>query len=177
MDHEDVRLLDELRPLYALPAEHLDGIGTVRKVGDGQPLEGGVAGELLVAAAGRVIPVREGAGERAPAAGLLVAGLLEGGGVEQVPARHRVRERVVVDVFVVFVGPDDPVDVRRSVGVDADARRPVARRLAHELTAGGEHLPIAAPGLVPCHRPGDIGGDVLLLLAGQDPDELAARIR
>ena len=38
VEHEDVRLLDELRSLHVFPAEHLDRIGAVRKVGDGQRL-------------------------------------------------------------------------------------------------------------------------------------------
>ena len=99
------------------------------------------------------------------------------GGLQQIPARHRVRERVVIDVLVVFVGTDDPIEVCCSVGIETYARRPVASRFAEELAASTHRLRVAAPALVPRHGPGDVGGDVLFLLAGQDADELAGRVR
>ena len=145
--HEHVRLLNQLRALHVVPAEQRDGLGTLREVGDGQRLEGEVAGELLVAMVARVVAVDECRCEPPPAGRFGVARLLEGGGVEQVPARHGVRERVVVDVLVVLVGADHPVDMRGPLGVDAYPRRPIACRLTQQLAAGGEHLAVATPGL------------------------------
>ena len=59
----------------------------------------------------------------------------ERGGPAQVPARHHVGERVVVDRLVVLVRADHAVDVRAPVRVDADARGPVARGLDEQLAA------------------------------------------
>lgn len=173
VEHENIRLLEELGPLQVLQAERLNGIDALRKAGDGERLEAEVAGELLMAAACRIVPVDERRGASAPVACLLGARSTDVGGLQQIPARHRIRERVVIDVLVVFVGADDPVEVCCSVGIETYARRPVARRFAQDLAAGTESLRITAPALVSSYGPGDVGGDVLLLLAGQDADELA----
>ena len=138
MEHEDVRLLDQLRTLHVVPAEHLDGIGGRRQIGDGQRLEPEVPRELLVAASCSVEPIDEGGCERTPAGSLLAA--YEACGMDEVPPGHRVRECVVIDVLVVLVGTDDALDVAATVCVDADPRGPVARGVADQVVAGREHL-------------------------------------
>ena len=102
-----------------------------RDVGDDERLEPEEAGELLVQPAHRVVAVDERVGDCEPRRALL--GILdELGAAPQVPARHDVRERVVVDGLVVLVRADDAVEMRAPVD-DANARGPVARGLDEQL--------------------------------------------
>ena len=102
------------------------------------------AGELLVDPGLGVVAVDEGVGEHPPSIALVdVRAVLGGGGrPAEVPSRHHVGERVVVDRFVILVRSDDPVDVRRAVALDADAGSPVPRRLDED---GGARRPVRTP--------------------------------
>ena len=98
-----------------------------------------------------------------------------GGGAAQVPARHHVGERVVVDRLVVLVWPDHAVDVGGPVAVAADPGRPVACGLDEQVasrprarTRCRRPIDVAAGG------PGDVRHDVLLDLAGADRHEASA---
>ena len=120
MEHQDVRLLDDLRSLYPFgPEQQVGGDRPARRdVLDDQCFEACEPGELLVDPGVGVVAVYQGVGERAPCECFVardVVGAGRGGdrvgGAPQVPARHHVREGVVVDRFVVLVGPDHAVDV------------------------------------------------------------------
>src|SRR5271166_3673960 len=100
MEHEDVGLLDELRGGYLLVAqEHVDRDGWVSELRDEARFQLEVAGELLVDAKLRAKAIDESFGEPAPPGCFFIrAGALEQRRARsQVPARHDVCVRVVVD--------------------------------------------------------------------------------
>ena len=117
VEHQHVGLLDDLRARDALASEQQVGGDRParRDLGDHERLELEEARELLVQPVRAVVAVDERVGQRAPAdrsLGSVVRRRRARAARAQVPARHHVRERVVVDRLVVLVGPDHAVDVR-----------------------------------------------------------------
>ena len=176
VQHDDVRLLQHLCGGRAVATEQ-EGRRrwpSWRDVGDDERLEPEEAGELFVQPAHRVVAVDERVGNCEPRRALL--GILDKlGAAPQVPARHDVRERVVVDGLVVLVRADDAVKMRAAVD-DANARGPVTRGFDEQLArrTSGELL-ITGPVDVGGGRPDDVCRDVLFRLTGADARDLARR--
>ena len=72
-----------------------------------------------------------------------------------VPARHHVREGVVVHILVVLVRPDDVADMPLAISLRRGARRPETRGLEQDLRSGIDEERIVAggtPGTATPHR-------------------------
>ena len=181
VQHQDVGLLDHLGRADAFAAEQeIRCDRGLRVLGDDQRCEGVVAGELLVAAGGGVVPVHELVRDPAPCRDLgrrdAALGLGEFRRPAEVPPRHHVREGVVVDEFVVLVRSDDVVDVAATV-LDANTRRPVPGRVQDQGAAlASEEGAVPRPQGVLERRPGDVGDHVLLVLAGVDRHYRSVRV-
>ena len=129
MEHQDIGLLDQLRPAHPLGTEQ--DIGGDRGLGhllDQQRLQRPVAGELLVEPVIGVPAVDQAGGDPPPVRGVRHQAELVGevGTAAQVPAGHHVGEGVVVDVLVVLVGTDHAADVSPSIRFDRHPAGPVA---------------------------------------------------
>ena len=140
VEHQHVGLLHDLRAPHPVATEQQVGRDRAarRDVADEQRFEVEEARELLVDAGRRVEAVDERVGELAPASrsrrldGAVVHAARPRRGAAQVPARHHVRERVVVDRLVVLVGTDHAVDVRTTASRRPGCATPSSARSRRE---------------------------------------------
>lgn len=126
VQHEHVRLLDDLSCLDSLaPKQH---VGRDRAPGclvlDQKRFKAKEALELLVDLCGRGVTVDESIRKIEPSFDLVALHFpvvdCRPSRPPQVPPRHHVCERVVIDLFVILVGPDDAVDVSAPFVVEPD---------------------------------------------------------
>ena len=91
----------------------------------------------------------------------------------EMPGGHGVGEEVVVDPDVVLVGPDHIAQMGPSLPVDVGPVLPVTGTVESHLgSLLGEEVAVIGPSHVVVDGIGDVGDDVLLDLAGADPDPL-----
>ena len=164
---DNVGLLDDLRPLCALAAEHhVHRHGPARVGSKVDVLEPEVSGKLLEQA-GRCVEAgdhRVGAlSARPPIRRRPNAAVRRGrstgrqtwvrshaatsSAAPDVPARHDVGIGVVVDVLVIFVRADHVADVAVAVGLRRGAAGPEARGVQQDLCARGGQERVIAGGL------------------------------
>ena len=124
VEHEHVSLFDDLRSRDPVGTEQeIGGHRRGSNVGHDQGFEVEIAGELLVQSPLRAPPVDQPTGEVSPAFSLIIAAgpSEEVGAVSEVPPRHHVGIGIVVDSYVVLIGPHDPVNMTAPADVGPNA--------------------------------------------------------
>src|SRR6516225_2508724 len=191
--HDHIRLFDDLGPLNALATkQHIHRRGPLRERRKINIFQPEIASKLLEKASLLVEASVEFASHLQPSARLL--------GLEteparkrppllrppfrnkprnllpdlQIPLRQTISVRVVVYRLVVFVGSNDSTNMIAAIVFALGTARPEASGLNQDLYARINKEALVASGFpVLPHTKGDVCANVVLLLSGEDPHDLA----